>query len=345
MPAGIILSRKADAWIREEEIEDVALPLYQGVMIQPFMPSARGWLSGTGLQAKWDYNAPEALVWNPQYLMKSETALGRPRINDARIGYREVARSTDARSFIGAVLAPFPCGHKVPVLGAREGESTAGDIACAQALLNSFVFDWLVRQRLGGAALTWSLLQEAVLPPRAAGGQFEALSMMTGRMNLFPRVLAPLRLKQANSGRGDALCAAERLRLRLVIDAISASMFGCDSADLARILHKTDLPTERIGTRSSAASSLNPRGFWRVDKDKPPELRHTILTQIAFADLQRDIEATGGDRDVGIRAFVDQNHGEGWLLPETLRLTDYALGHDDRAREHQPVASALGPRF
>ena len=28
-----------------------------------------------------------------------------------------------------------------------------------------------------------------------------------------------------------------------------------------------------------------------------------------------------------------------------MRLADYGLGHDDRAKEHQPVAAALGPRF
>ena len=33
------------------------------------------------------------------------------------------------------------------------------------------------------------------------------------------------------------------------------------------------------------------------------------------------------------------------MLPETLRLADYGLGHDDRALEHQPVASRLGARF
>jgi hypothetical protein len=36
--------------------------------------------------------------------------------------------------------------------------------------------------------------------------------------------------------------------------------------------------------------------------------------------------------------------GEGCMLPETLRLADYDLGHDDRAKEPQPVASRLGPR-
>jgi hypothetical protein len=90
---------------------------------------------------------------------------------------------------------------------------------------------------------------------------------------------------------------------------------------------------------------LDPKGFWRVDKDKDPELRHTVLTLIAFHDLESKIREHGGDRDAGIAAFLAQNHGEGWLLPETLRIADYGLGHDDRAREHQPVASRLGPRF
>jgi hypothetical protein len=59
------------------------------------------------------------------------------------------------------------------------------------------------------------------------------------------------------------------------------------------------------------------------------------LAQVAFQDL--------GDR--GIADFQSQNEGRGWMLPETLRLADYGLGHDDRANEHQPVSSALGPRF
>ena len=80
---------------------------------------------------------------------------------------------------------------------------------------------------------------------------------------------------------------------------------------------------------------LDPKGFWRIDKDREPELRHTILSQIASFDLLR----------LGLDGFLSQNDGEGWMIPETLRLADYGLGHDDRAKEHQPVASQLGPRF
>jgi len=42
---------------------------------------------------------------------------------------------------------------------------------------------------------------------------------------------------------------------------------------------------------------------------------------------------------------LNLNDGEAWMLPETLRLADYGLGHDDRAKEPQPVAARLGSRF
>jgi hypothetical protein len=64
-------------------------------------------------------------------------------------------------------------------------------------------------------------------------------------------------------------------------------------------------------------------------------LRHTVLAQVAYADLCAQ----------GLDAFLAGPDGDGWQLPETLRLADYGLGHDDRAQHSQPVASRLGPRF
>jgi hypothetical protein len=101
-----------------------------------------------------------------------------------------------------------------------------------------------------------------------------------------------------------------------------------------QLLLDCDHPTSVIRS-DEFARGLDPKGFWRVDKEKDPELRHTVLAQVAFADLQ----------EKGLEAFLAQNNGEGWMLPETLRLADYGLGHDERARDAQPVASRLGPRF
>ena len=99
-----------------------------------------------------------------------------------------------------------------------------------------------------------------------------------------------------------------------------------------------------ITPNGNIAGRQSKRASGALTKTKSPELRHTVLTQIAFQDLEDKIIAAG-DRDQGIEAFLAQNHGEGWMLPETLRLADYGLGRDDRAQQFQPVASRLGPRF
>jgi len=94
-----------------------------------------------------------------------------------------------------------------------------------------------------------------------------------------------------------------------------------------------------------AAADLAPKGFWRVDRNAEPELRHPVLTLVAFADLDERIRAANGDREVGLETFLSQDESEGWMLPGELRLSDYGLGRDDRAKQSQPVAGRLGPRF
>ena len=342
LPPGVILSRDAAAWLREDQIRAVALPLFQGIMIQPFVPSAQGWISGTGLQAKWTHNLPSDLSWSPQYLMDQDDTGTQPAWGAAKIGYRRIARSTDARSFMGAILPSFPCGDSVFLLHVESGGIDRS--LSAIALLNSFVFDWNIRQRLGATNLSWYVLAEGFLP-RDPESQ---LSSAVGMVNLPSPSFAPLSLglgETAAAGLSGALLHGERLRMRSMIDAVACAMYGCDAADLRYILRDSDLPTEDVSVAARRTNSLDVRGFWRVDRDVPPERRHTVLTLIALHDLEAEIEAADGDRERGIRAFLSQNGGAGWMLPETLRLADYGLGHDDRARHPQPVASRLGPRF
>ncbi len=243
IPPGVLLSRDGDTWMREEDVRDIALPLYQGIMIQPFVASARGWLSGTGLRAKWDYNETDNLLWNPQYLMGND--LGNSSYG--KIGYREVARSTDARSFIGAVLPSFPCGNKVPIL--HIGSDTADEVSNCMALFNSFVFDWLVRQRLGAAALAWYVLVEGALPRVHETPQFFSI---VKRLNLYPNLFSPVRANRIAETHDahDALHHGERLRLRSMIDAISCASYGCNTADLHHILRDSDLPIADVSIRS-----------------------------------------------------------------------------------------------
>jgi hypothetical protein len=74
-------------------------------------------------------------------------------------------------------------------------------------------------------------------------------------------------------------------------------------------------------------------------------LRHTVLTIVAFNDLDAQIRGCDGDREQGIKAFLSQNGGYGWELPGEICLADYGLGDGDPANVAQPVASRLGPSF
>ena len=343
VPAGVILSRDGDAWVREDDVQNVALPLYQGIMIQPFVPSARGWISGTGLRAKWDYSSLGNLRWNPQYLMASSDVRRRKHSThstcDLKIGFRDVSRDSDVRSFMGAILPEFPCGNSAPVL---YGDSVADGVEpLMMGLLNSFVFDWQIRRRGGAAHLNWYMLADMALPMRSVTPEASAVACFVSRLNLYFSTYAPAAVANGLDGFG-ALNTGERSRLRPVVDAIAAAIYGCHSHELSHILQDVDLNSAVVGSDNR---SLDVRGFWRVDRDRDPELRHTVLTLVAFHDLESQIRAAGGDREKGIEAFLSQNHGEGWMLPETLRLADYGLGHDERARNPQLVASRLGPRF
>ena len=348
VPAGVILSRDGSEWIRQEDVQRTALPLHQGIMIQPFNPAARGWVSGTGLRAKWDHGSLDNLHWNPQYLMDEDLAAEAADVAglQTKIGYRRIVRSTDVRSFIGAICPSFPCGDSVFMLYFENDPLDC--LASSAAILNSFAFDFSTRMRMAGTNLSWYVLAESALPERSERTQHSmaVLRELVDKMCGFAKPLAAVRTSIASQlTRCDALIAGERTRLRSIIDALSWALYGCSEVDLRHVLRQCDLPVDLLHRGKRAASLLDPRGFWRVDRTYSPEMRHTVLTLVAYRNLEAHIRDHNGDRDMGVRAFMAQNQGEGWIIPETICLTDYGLGHDERARRPQPVASRLGPRF
>jgi len=352
VPAGIILSREADAWIREEQVEDVALPLYEGRMLGQFDFSQKGWVSGKGRSAVWRDIPWERKVIEPQYLMGEADYLAgiegpgdspehasttRLRVATENLSLIDITSSTNTRTTFTAVVPAMPHGHSAPVLKCSRQPDLSG-------IINSIVFDWTTRLRLSGVHVVWAILEELPLPPEALPAS--VLGVLGRLANLGPAMsIASI----AGTRRGTqpvvgTSLAAERLRLRAMADAVVTRIYGLGEDDLRMILADCDASTASISARSSGRG-LDPKGFWRVDKDVEPELRCTVLALVAFLDLEGSISACGGDRDAGIEAFLGQNDGEGWMLPDTLRLADYGLGHDERAQQPQPVASRLGPRF
>ncbi|EKU96556.1 hypothetical protein Lepto7375DRAFT_0018 [Leptolyngbya sp. PCC 7375] len=340
-PEGLVLSTDGIQAIQIDEVADIALPLYQGVMIHQFDSYAAEHLSGSGNQAKW-----EPLGWNekrlrPQFLMGRQNYLEKSKSSGViKVAFRDITNATNERTMISSCILNSPCGN---VLGNFNfpNSSTKHMLACQLiSCLNSFSYDAQARRRIGGTHLNWFVVEEtALVAPNKIPNALVLLAMQL----LFPILTAApiwLGLKdQFNLAQSTwksfwAVTSYERLRIRCILDATFAELYGLEHKDLTWILQGCDYSSEKVRD-NHFSRTLQPKGFWRVDKEKDPELRHTVLSLIAFHDLKR----------LGLDAFLNLNNGEGWMLPETLRLADYGLGHDDHAKEPQPVAARLGPRF
>ena len=372
IPVGVILSRNAEQWIREEKIQDTALPLYEGRMIGQFDFSQKGWVSGKGRTAVWRYIPWAAKSIEPQFLMQEkifreealegylkvvekefgEEAAGRENARlsklseflcwwmslSQRVVFMDVTSATNTRTMIASIVPHYPAGNKTPVLYSRHH-------LLLSTLLNSYAVDWQLRRRMAGITLNYFILEEVGLPTPISPFLASTHVTVNGLSLIACNTCAADRWVRSEvemdylSWRGVWACThQERMRRRIILDSIIAGSFGFRQDEMTFLMKDCDQVID-------PGQVSDPKGFWRVDKDKDPELRHTVLTLVAFHDLEQKIKECGGDRGKGIEAFLNQNNGEGWMLPKTLRLADYGLGHDDRAKEPQPVASRLGPRF
>ncbi len=345
IPAGVILSREADAWIREEGTEDTALPLYEGRMIGQFDFSQKGWVSGKGRGSVWERVDWQAKSIRPQFLMRASEFTDYSFTQLAKIGQMRVSSGTNTRTLITTALPNLPCGDKVATLRPSDPKIAI----LLSAIFSSFVCDYQARMRIAGLQIDQHLLYSLAVPKpprtisnyvstRLVGLFFPSQSFAGFWCNLDCQSEHSKCIRKPWKSRW-IISSNSRLAKSVGMGAVVASFFGTEFNDLRHILEACDRP------RGFDGKELKAKGFWRVDKDKDPELRQTVLTLVAFHDLEEKIREFSGDREKGIEAFLNQNDGEGWMLPETLRLADYGLGHDDRAKEHQPVASRLGPRF
>ncbi len=376
IPAGLILSRDASHFVRETDIpivtftdtagrplkikiEDadgakkvvepvgpaVALPLYEGRMTGQYDFSEKGWVSGKGRSAKWREIPWDRKQLEPQYLIGEAVVRISGRSAFApKVAYMRISSATNARTMIATYLSAFPaCDSVFFYVPSRDHFKIALSVA---GCFSSLSYDYGIRVRLGGLNVSDFVVAETAVPsPERIACIWQGLAPRLAALMLCNPVFSAdlLRLKSL-LGEPDrtfrwALTDFERLRVRCIVEAIMASSFGLTADELRWILRDSDRP---IGWNAADADR---KGLWRVQRGQPPERRLTVLTFVAFQDLQEKTAACDGDIVKGIEAFCNQNNGEGWMLPETLRLADYGLGHDDRAKEHQTVRECFGPRF
>ncbi|MHB9112920.1 MAG: Eco57I restriction-modification methylase domain-containing protein [Thermoleophilia bacterium] len=308
-------------WIDPEG--DIALPLYEGRMIGQFDFSSKGWVSGKGRQAIWHEIPWESKTVEPQYLMGQRTyAVEKPASAWNKVGMINVSSSTNTRTMVAAYTGPWPCGNSVPTLSMPE--TGLPEHLALVTVLNSFVYDYIVRHRVAGINLNFFYLEETPLPRVLPPTVLKFVTLSAAALNLAHRLFAPqwvelasgyLELRHQSWRTTWATDPKERLRLRCELDALVAHLYGLSYDDFAFIL-RTD--------------ESDPAGFWRVDKNLPLDKRQTTLTLQAYRHLQ----------NVGIDAFCEK----GWKLPAGLFPPVSAVNAGDPSdwAEAESLAAELG---
>ena len=367
IPEGIFLSRCGNQFIHEDDIatdefkdkkghkltgQAMALPVYEGRMIGLFDFSQKGWVSGKGRTAVWtevDWPAKEI---RPQYLMSTCNYLASIHDSVDRLdwssecwslskqamnttSFMDIGSATNERTMIASPALLCPYGNSAPLFRANKRR------VLLSSILASTVYDFMTRFRCSGLHLNWCVVEETALPildSRVEKSICEFAFRLFGASPHFNIEQIRFDYQSINQF---AITAHERLRCEVLLTAVVAIACNVEIDDFKWMNRECDLPTEMLAS-NQFTRSLPPKGFWRTDKSQRPELRRTVLAQVAFADALGANSSTPFEL---VDYLLNQNDGEGWQLPEQLRLSDYGLGHDARAREYQPVRECFGPRF
>ena len=268
-------------WIGPEG--DLALPVYQGSMIHQFDPMYKAYTQDRASADGWAVIPCDSKEFRPRCLMSASVFSSQSPIHSfPRIVYRRISNNTNARTFICSYGSRIPCSDSVFVL--MPSNPSLKNHLPVVASLNSLSFDFVVRQRLSGTNLSWFVIQECPIPiqitSRVERPEIKRLTLDTARLVFIHRRFAPewLKLKQLYPELSSkewkdwwAVTEADRLRLRVEIDALCADLYGLDPDDFDWIVR--DDPTD-------------PKGFYRVDRQLPFQERLTGLAAAAFRALK-----------------------------------------------------------
>jgi hypothetical protein len=145
------------------------LPLYEAKLLHQFTHRWATYDGGAPRELTAAELADPARTITPRYLVPAAEVDARLAGRwDRRwlLGWRDITNATNERTAIFSLLPRVGVGHTVPLI---LFQTLRADLAaCFLAIVNSLIFDWITRQKIGGTHLTYTYLtQLPVLPPEA----------------------------------------------------------------------------------------------------------------------------------------------------------------------------------
>ncbi len=291
--------------------EDRAVAFYTGKMISQFDFAFQEWLEPPDEKAVWRELPWHVKGWNPQFLMPFDNCQHHWQ-GGVRLAFRDMAKAINERTMIAAVIPAWPCGNKVPYLY-EEGTAPVQKVLSLCAVLNSYACDFVVRTRLTGINLNKFIVEEIPVP--APDRVPAIIALLAARLNLCHDVFAPVwldlarehpRLRSRPWRSWWAVGDRERIRLRSLLDAAIADVYGLDAGvtNASQLLRGQFAWIVRL-------DRTRRKGFWRVGRKRlprqaPDEVRPPQLALAAYCRLKSE----------GLAAFIPDTTGGSWQLPE-----------------------------
>jgi len=224
------LNMTSDSYLFETEPGKGRLPLYEGKMIWQFdhkLAPPRYWV---------DEKEGRAAI-----LGREKDTGQKLDYQDYRLGFRDIAASTNERTLVASIISPAFHGNKIPTVCVHNGSgipvvSHREQLFLATAM-NSFVLDWMIRMKVTSTLNFFYLYQLPVPRLTEKDTQFapivERAASLICTTPEFDALAKQVGLKSHKQGAADP---TERAKLRAELDGLIAHLYGLTEEEFAHIL-------------------------------------------------------------------------------------------------------------
>ena len=228
-----------------EEVEDLKVPLYEAKMFHHF---DHRWATYTDNGDTRDLTDDEksdlSFTVQPRYWVDKkevENKLSEKWDKNWLLGFRDICRSTDERTAIFSLLPKVAVNHKAPLVLLKQNKPQFYCLFVAN--VNSLVFDFVTRQKVGGTSLSFFILKQLpVIPPeRYTGKDIEYITPRVLELVYTSWEMQPFALDMGYNGEPFIWNPNKRALIRAELDAYYAKLYQLTRDELRYILDPADV--------------------------------------------------------------------------------------------------------
>jgi hypothetical protein len=159
------------------------------------------------------------------------------------LGWRDIARASDMRTFVPSVMPRSAVGHKYPIALCSRSDA----VTSLQAVWSSLIFDYIARQKLSGTGMTYFIVKQLACPSPSSFASSPDWSHQSLDGFVRPHVLeltyTSKRIKQfavdvidGDSGEAFRWIPDRRTQLMAELDAAMLHLYGLDRDDAEHVI-------------------------------------------------------------------------------------------------------------